>query len=35
LVDGKEVGFFGEIHPQILANWKLEKPIIALEMKID
>lgn len=34
LVDGKEVGFFGEVHPQVLANWKLEKPVIAFEMEV-
>jgi phenylalanyl-tRNA synthetase beta chain len=35
LFDGKEVGFFGEINPQVLVNWKLEKPVIAFEMEVD
>lgn len=35
IVDEKEIGFFGEIHPQVLENWKLEKPVIAFEMEVD
>ncbi len=35
LVNGNEVGIFGEIHPQILENWKLEKPVMGFGMKID
>jgi phenylalanyl-tRNA synthetase beta chain len=34
IVDGKQIGLFGEVHPQILENWKLENPVIAFEMKI-
>ncbi len=34
IVDGKQVGLFGEVHPQVLENWKLENPVIAFEMKI-
>ncbi|MBN2202903.1 MAG: phenylalanine--tRNA ligase subunit beta [Candidatus Aenigmarchaeota archaeon] len=30
----KAIGFFGEIRPEILENWKLEKPVIAFEMEI-
>ncbi len=32
IVDGKHIGFFGEIHPQVLENWKLERPVIAFEI---
>ena len=35
IVDGKEVGFFGEIHPSVLEKWELEKPVIAFEIEID
>jgi len=29
------VGFFGELHPQIIENWKIEKPAIAFEIRVD
>ncbi len=35
LVNGKKIGFFGEIHPNILTNWQLEKPVIGFEIKVD
>ncbi len=35
LVNEKQIGFFGEIHPKILDNWKLEKPVIGFEIKVD
>ncbi|HDH91403.1 MAG TPA: phenylalanine--tRNA ligase subunit beta, partial [Candidatus Aenigmarchaeota archaeon] len=35
LVDDKEIGFFGEIHPQVLENWDLEMPTVGLEIYID
>lgn len=35
IVDDKEIGFFGELHPQVLEKWKLEKPVIAFEIKVD
>jgi phenylalanyl-tRNA synthetase beta chain len=34
LVDNKSIGLFGEIHPLVLENWKLEKPIIAFEIEV-
>ncbi len=33
--DGNKVGFFGEIHPKVLENWKIEKPVIAFEIDLD
>ena len=30
----KEIGFFGELHPQVLSHWGLEMPASALEMDI-
>jgi len=35
IVDENPIGFFGEIHPQILQNWELEKPVIAFEINIE
>jgi phenylalanyl-tRNA synthetase beta chain len=32
--EGREIGFFGEIHPKVLENWKLEKPVIAFEIEV-
>ncbi|MCD6371367.1 MAG: phenylalanine--tRNA ligase subunit beta, partial [Candidatus Aenigmarchaeota archaeon] len=35
LVNGKEVGIFGELHPEVLKRWNLEMPVVALEINID
>jgi phenylalanyl-tRNA synthetase beta chain len=32
VVAGKNVGFFGELHPQTISNFELEHPIIAFEI---
>lgn len=32
LVDGKEVGHFGEVHPAVLENWEIQNPAIACEI---
>jgi phenylalanyl-tRNA synthetase beta chain len=34
LVNGKELGFLGEVHPQVLENFSLEMPVAALELDI-
>jgi phenylalanyl-tRNA synthetase beta chain len=34
LIDGKQVGMFGELHPTVLEKWKLEKPVIVFEMEV-
>ncbi|HLF05760.1 MAG TPA: phenylalanine--tRNA ligase subunit beta [Thermoplasmata archaeon] len=34
IVAGKEVGFFGEIHPAVLENFELAAPVIACEVDI-
>jgi phenylalanyl-tRNA synthetase beta chain len=31
-VGGETVGFFGEIHPAVLNNFKIEEPVAALEL---
>lgn len=34
-VKGRPVGFFGEIRPEVLANWGLEMPVIAAEIDLE
>ena len=33
-VKNKSVGFIGELHPQVLNNWSLEKPVVAFELEL-
>ncbi len=35
LVNKKEVGYFGELHPKTILNFELEHPTIAFEIKAD
>ncbi len=35
IVSGKEVGFLGEVHPQVLENHKIMVPVVALELNLD
>ena len=35
VVDGHEVGIFGEIHPQVLESWNITMPSIACEIDLD
>jgi phenylalanyl-tRNA synthetase beta chain len=35
LIEGKNVGILGEIHPKILNAWKLENPVAAFELNMD
>lgn len=34
LVDDREVGVLGEVHPEVLVNWGLEIPVAALELDL-
>lgn len=34
-IGNKKVGIIGEIHPQVLNNWNLEKPVIVFELDIE
>ncbi|AEA46860.1 phenylalanine--tRNA ligase subunit beta [Archaeoglobus veneficus] len=34
VVDGKKVGVFGEIHPEVLENFKLATPVVAFELDL-
>jgi phenylalanyl-tRNA synthetase beta chain len=35
LIGGRHVGIIGEVHPQVLGNWKLEDPVAALELDVE
>jgi len=35
LVEENEIGFIGELHPQVLRNWALENPATAFEVSLD
>ena len=35
LLDGKQVGVFGEVHPQVLENWGIIVPCVAGEIDIE
>ena len=35
MVENKDAGMIGEIHPQILQNWKLEMPVAVFELEIE
>jgi len=35
LVGGRSVGFFGELHPAVLANWSVQMPCTAGEIDLD
>jgi len=34
-VNGKKIGIMGEIHPEVLENFELERPVVALEINLD
>ena len=34
IVAGKPVGFAGELHPQVLTNWKIEVPVSGFEIDV-
>lgn len=33
--DGKTIGYFGEVHPRILKNWKIKMPVSLLEIDLE
>ena len=35
LVQNKKIGVIGEIHPQVLNNWNLEKPVVVFEIDLE
>ncbi|HUT81114.1 MAG TPA: phenylalanine--tRNA ligase subunit beta [Candidatus Bathyarchaeia archaeon] len=35
MVNGKKVGIFGEIHPEVLNNFELENPVSAFEIELE
>ncbi len=34
-IDGKNIGYIGEIHPKILKNWKIKMPITLFEINLE
>ena len=34
VINNIPAGFFGEVHPEILNNWKLERPVIVFEIEL-
>ena len=34
-VKNQKIGIMGEIHPQVLTNWGLQVPVVALELNIE
>lgn len=34
-INNETFGIIGEIHPQVLNNWKLEKPVVAFELDLE
>ena len=34
-VEGKEIGYIGEIAPRVLKNWKIRMPVTALEINLN
>jgi phenylalanyl-tRNA synthetase beta chain len=35
LINGKQVGIFGEVHPQVLENWQITVPCVAGEVNLE
>lgn len=35
LLKGKNVGFFGEVHPEVLENWGIQMPVTVCEIDLD
>jgi len=35
IVDKERVGVVGEVHPQVLENWRIEKPVVAFELDLE
>ncbi|WP_456373447.1 phenylalanine--tRNA ligase subunit beta [Methanocaldococcus sp.] len=35
LKDGKMIGYFGEIHPEVIINFELEHPVVGFELEIE
>ena len=35
MIEGKIIGYLGEIHPKILKNWKIRIPVALLEIDLE
>jgi phenylalanyl-tRNA synthetase beta chain len=34
-IGDEEVGIIGEVHPQVIENWKIQNPVAAMELELD
>jgi phenylalanyl-tRNA synthetase beta chain len=35
IVDGQRIGYFGEVHPQVITGYGLGQPMVAFEIDLD
>jgi phenylalanyl-tRNA synthetase beta chain len=35
IISGKKIGIIGELHPKVINNWGLEKPLAVFEIDLD
>jgi len=35
VVEGKTLGYFGELHPEVITAFELEYPVVALEINLE
>ena len=35
VIDGSEIGYFGELHPEVITNFQLEYPVAGFEMELE
>ena len=35
IINGKNVGFIGEVHPEILDNWNIKQPLAVIEISLE
>ncbi|MEA3248458.1 MAG: phenylalanine--tRNA ligase subunit beta [Nanoarchaeota archaeon] len=35
IIDGKDIGFIGEVAPRVLKNWKIKMPTVAMEIDLN
>jgi phenylalanyl-tRNA synthetase beta chain len=35
IIGAEEIGIIGEVHPQVIENWKLQNPVVAMELDLD
>jgi len=35
IMNKKEIGFIGEVHPEVLENWNLKQPVAIIEISLE